>query len=49
MMKKHWLSLKMYENYSHLLDPHAAVAYAAMEKYFEDNPKKALFWELLIP
>ncbi|SIS75998.1 threonine synthase [Chryseobacterium gambrini] len=32
----------VYENYYHLLDPHAAVAYAAMEKYFEDNPKKGL-------
>jgi len=30
----------VYENYYHLLDPHAAVAYAAMEKYFEDNHKK---------
>ncbi|WBX98827.1 threonine synthase [Chryseobacterium gambrini] len=30
----------VHEKYNYLLDPHAAVAYTAMEKYFEVNAKK---------
>lgn len=30
----------VHEKYNYLLDPHAAVAYTAMEKYFKNNAKK---------
>lgn len=41
---------KVYHQYNYLLDPHGAVAYAALEKYLEKNPgKKGIFLETAHP
>lgn len=34
---------KVYEKYNYLLEPHSAVAYAAMEQYLKENPGKKGF------
>jgi threonine synthase len=37
---------EVYQKYHYILDPHAAVAFASLEQYLEENPgKKGLFWE----